>query len=261
MSERGFDDVVAGWAGLLRAGLTAATPALRQVLPEAAAVLTPGGALEALLRTVGGRLAGRRITLPRAGVALLLESLDLRPDPVGVAVGQLDDVRVVARDLSWRGIACERVEVLFRNVHLRPLPAPTLVAAPVEAALHLAPAVVAEQVAAVRPGVALEVGPDHAVLARAARFPRLGAVVLEPGVGAGALLLRPVALRRGRLRLPLPARLRPVRVEVPPLPRDLRLRAVTVEPAAVVLHLVADEWREPVPAARLADATRWLDLL
>ncbi|MHA6794402.1 hypothetical protein ACVGVM_12975 [Pseudonocardia bannensis] len=214
---------------------------------------TPVGALDALLRTAARKLVGRRFTVPGTGgdLVLRLESLQVRPDPIGLGLGQFDDVRVVATDLEWCGTACRRLVVVWRNVHVRPLPVPAVVCAPVTVELSLLPEVVRERIAAVRAAVLLEVGPDGEARLRWSRLPTWGALVVAPEVAGPTLHLQPGALWLGRRRFTLPRWLPPVRLKLPPFPRGLQLRRVEVGPAEIVLHLVADEWREPVPVHRV----------
>jgi hypothetical protein len=238
-------DAWAGWPG---------PTTLRSLLPGGAGGPAAAAcvALEALLRSAARRLTGRRVTVPGTGgaLSLCLESLHVRPEPVGLALGQLDDVRVVATAVRWRGIEAHRAVLVCHNVHVRPLPAPTVVAAPVTLEVALRPAVVRDRLAAARPALRLEVVGDEARM-HWSRRPRWGALVVTPEVTAGALLLRPRALRRGRRRVALPPWLPAARTAIPALPRGLRLRGVVVGAEEIVLHLYADEWREPVPPARL----------
>jgi hypothetical protein len=234
-------------------------PAAWGLLPATAAM--PVATLDALLRSAARRLAGRRFTVPGTELRLRVDALEVRPDPVGLALGQFDDVRLVAGDLEWRGLACERLVVVCRNVHVRPLPAPTVVSAPVEVELTLLPPVVRERVAAVRPCLRLEVGTDGEPRLHWARRPHWAALVVAAEVADSALHLRPVAVRRGPRRLPLPRWLPPVRIRVPALPRALRLHRVDVGPEVIVLHLRADQWRDAVLADRLAGLAWWLERL
>lgn len=242
----GFRPPFGAWwvdpAGLMPPGFT--PPAL------------PVAALESLLRAAGKRLAGRRLTVPGTGGALRLRltALRLDPEPLGMAIGQLGDVRLEASDVVWRDITFRSATLVARNVHVRPQPVPTAVAAPVTLDLTLDPDVVCERLAATHPAIRLSVHPD-APHARAhwARRPRWGWVGLKPEITASALLLRPIAVRvRGRTRA-LPAWLPTVRIGLPRLPRGLRLRDVEVQAdAGIVLRIATDEWREKVPPRRLA---------
>jgi hypothetical protein len=218
----------------------------------------PVTALESLLRAAGRRLAGRQLTVPGTDGALRLRltALRLDPEPLGMAIGQLGDVTVEAADLLWRDIPFRRAVLVARNVHVRPQPVPTAVAAPVTLDIVLDAAVVRDRVAAARPALHLEVRrSDGAPSARArwARWPSWGWVDLQPEITAAALLMRPTAVSiRGRSR-GLPGWLPAVRIRLPRLPRGLRLRDVTIADTDddVVLHLATDEWREAVPPRRL----------
>jgi hypothetical protein len=249
----------AAWAGWT-------VPAAVRGLVPAGALSTPAEALQALLSTAIRRLTGRRVTVPgTGGLALRVEALEMHPDPLGVALGQFDDVHLVARDVEWRGWVCDRVVVTFRNVHLRPLPTAAVVTAPVDLEIALSPALVAARLAAVRPGAVFEidqgvVGSPDALLRWHAR-PNWGALVIAPDVTATALHLRPVGARLGTLRCALPGWLPPLRIPLPVLPRGLRLREIAVGAGEVVLHLAADEWREPMPGTRIASIARWLERL
>jgi hypothetical protein len=248
----------AAWAGWT------APAAVRGLLP-AGALTTPAEALQALLNTAIRRLTGRRVTVPRTGgLALRVEALEMNPDPLGVALGQFDDVQLVARDVEWRGWASDRVVVTFRNVHLRPLPTVAVVTAPVDVEIALPPALVAARLAAVRPGAVFEIeqGRDSAdALLRWHARPNWGELVIAPEVTAAALHLRPVGARLGPLRCSLPGWILPLRIALPVLPRGLRLREINVGAGEVVLHLAADEWREPLAGTRIASITKWLERL
>jgi hypothetical protein len=215
----------------------------------------PVAALESLLRAAGRRLAGRRLTVPGTGGALRLRltALRLDPEPVGLTIGQIGEVTVEATEVLWRGITFRRAVLVARNVHVRPQPVPTAVAAPVTLDLALDPVTVRERLAATRPGLRLSVHRE-APHARAhwARHPEWGWVGLKPEITATALLLRPTAVGvRGRTRS-LPGWLPTMRVRLPQLPRGLRLRDVEVaDGTAIALHLGTDEWREQVPPRRL----------
>ena len=143
----------------------------------------PVAALESLLRAAGRRLAGRRLTVPGTGGALRLRLTALRvdPEPLGLAVGQLGDVTVEAADVVWRTITFRSAVLVARNVHVRPQPVPTAVAAPVTLDLALDPVAVCERLAAAHPELRLSVHRD-APHARAhwARHPEWGWVGLKP---------------------------------------------------------------------------------
>lgn len=242
----------AGWA---------VPAALRALLPDAGAA-TPARALEVLLRTAARRLAGRRISVPGTELRLCVDALDVHPDPLGLPLGQLDDVRIAARDVQWRDVTCRRVEAVWRNVHLRPSVTPSVVSAPVEVRAAFSPADVAAVLARWRPGLAFELddaaGAPQALLRRAAG-PGWGAVAVGAEVGTDEVYLRPVGLRIADRRVPLPRWFPAARIALPPLPRGLRLREVVVEGEEIVVRLVADQWRQSLTPARLAAVAGWLD--
>jgi hypothetical protein len=220
--------------------------------PSVPGLLGLGAAVEAVLRAAGRRLSGRRVTVPGTGgeLSLCLESLHVHPEPVGLSLGQLGEVRVAATDVRHRDLEAHRAVLVGHNVHVRPLPAPTVVAAPVTLELRLRPAVLHDRLAALRPALRLEIG-DGAARVHLARHLGRGSLTVTPEVTAEALLLRPRALQVGRLRTGLPAWLPELRIALPALPRRLRLRDVTTDGDEIVLHLHADEWSELVPPARL----------
>jgi LmeA-like phospholipid-binding len=207
-----------------------------------------GGAapVVALLRSAGRRLAGRRLAVPgtRGELSLCLASVDVRPDPVGFTVGQLDDVRVTATGVRWREWEAHRAVLVGHNVHVRPQAAapPTVVSAPVTLELRLRVEHVRERLAAIRPDLRVEIG-DGGARVRLARRPALGWLAVTPEVTRDALLLRPRALWLGRAGTTVPSWAPRVRIALPALPLGLRLRAITTDDGDVVLHLAADEWR------------------
>lgn len=222
-------------------------------LLRAGVALTPVAALDKLLRAAARRLAGRRVTVPGTGGELVLrwESLAFDPDPVGLALGQLGDLRLVASGVRWRDLQCHRAVLVCRNVHVRPFPVPVAVAAPVTLELAFAVEVLAGRLATAHPRLGLEpAGRDRAAL-RWARRPAWGSLTVSAEVGGDAVVVRPRALHLRGHRIPLPGWAPTHRIALPTLPRGLRLLGITADDGEIVLRLTADEWREEVPAARL----------
>jgi LmeA-like phospholipid-binding len=216
----------------------------------------PADALAGLLRTAGRRLAGRRLTVPgtRGELSLCVASVHVRPDPVGLALGHLDDVRVEATDVRWRGWEAHRVLLVGHNVHVRPprtaapvpsgaLLTPTAVAAPVTLEVRMRTEHLRERLASIRPDLDVEIADGGRARVRLARRPGLGWLAVTPEVTRDALLLRPRALRLGRVETALPSWAPRVRIALPELAHGLRLREITTGDGDVVLHLGADEWR------------------
>jgi hypothetical protein len=109
----------------------------------------PVAALESLLRAAGRRLAGRHLTVRGSGGALSLRltALRLDPEPVGLTIGQIGEVTVEATEVIWRDVTFRRAVLVARNVHVRPQPVPTAVAAPVLLDVVVDAAVVRERLA------------------------------------------------------------------------------------------------------------------
>src|SRR5580693_10077908 len=78
-------------------------------------------------------LIGKRRTFAFAGhdLTLVLEDVSVEGSDLARAVGQYGQLRILARDVEWNDYRFERLEILARNVHLRPGTKPVLVAAPI----------------------------------------------------------------------------------------------------------------------------------
>ena len=123
--------------------------------PANGADLTPAGVLLTRLRAAARRGVQRRFTVPGTGDALSVrfESLTADADAAQLALSQLGTVRAVGTELRWRDIVAQRVVLSCRNVHVRPSPRPTAVAAPVTVEVLIAHDVVRAWIAAARPSV------------------------------------------------------------------------------------------------------------
>ncbi|SFA93683.1 hypothetical protein SAMN05216266_102321 [Amycolatopsis marina] len=95
-----------------------------------------------------------------------------------------------------------------------------------------------------RPDVLAELGTDGLLRLRSTRRPHLGHLQVEPYIEGTRILLRPVAARISRLRVLLPARTRPIPVDLPDLPGGLRLTGIGTAPAELTLYGVTDYWRD-----------------
>src|SRR6476469_10795699 len=96
-------------------------------------------AYRTLFMTVG-RLSLRRqlsVRLDDGDLALTVTEFDSRLDVRGLSVGQLNDVRLAARDICWHGNRFDRATAVLHNVHMKPTAPPVLVAAPVELTLEM----------------------------------------------------------------------------------------------------------------------------
>jgi hypothetical protein len=237
--------------GWMPAGLAAAGRALLPSVPT-----TPA----AVLRSVSEQLVGRRLTakVGETDVELTVVELDYRTDTLRLATGKLGDVRIVAEDITWPETPVKRVTVVARDVRLRSLPTPAAIPASVEIEIVVSGDVVRALISGLRPGIVAEPGEGGMVAIRSARHPRWGYAELEPRIEDASISLRPRALRVGKLRIPLPQRLKPIVLPPPELPPGLSLTEIETRDDEVVLRTVAEEWPERLSRIPLPDLLSWL---
>jgi len=193
--------------------------------------------------TLRRMVVGRRITVRAAGspVTMTVSEVESRLDVRRLSVGQLDDVRVEARDIIWQARRFDHAAAVLHNVHVRPGTSPMLVAAPVELTLDVPTEALDDLVSTMVPLLAGTVGDDGVARLRFARRPGLGHVEVDAAVDGSALVLRGRSVTVGRWRLPV--RTPACRVELPELPLGLHLTGVHVEPGLVRLSGALPQWR------------------
>lgn len=212
-------------------------------------------AYRTLFETVRRLVVGRRLTVQldagplRMTVTEFESGLDVRY----LAVGQLDDVTVVARDIEWDGQRFDRARALLRDVHIRPSVPPVLVAAPVELTLDIPAEALSRLVEQAVPRVRVELGADAVPRVRLAARPRLGALEVHVRISGTTLLLTPRRVVVGRTRLALPPRLPAFPVVLPDLARGVTITGALFEPHLVRLTATMPQWRLAVPRKRLED--------
>ena len=96
-------------------------------------------AYRTLFTTVRRLVVGRRlaIRLDDGMLTLTVTEFDSRLDVRGLAVGQLNDVRIVVRDIHWEDQRFTHATAVLHNVHMRPTAPPVMVAAPVDLTLEV----------------------------------------------------------------------------------------------------------------------------
>ena len=79
-------------------------------------------AYRTLFMTLRRLVVGRRLAvrLDEGDITLTVTEFDSRLDVRGLSVGQLNDVRLAARDIRWDGNRLDRATAVLHNVHLRP---------------------------------------------------------------------------------------------------------------------------------------------
>ena len=211
-------------------------------------------AYRTLFFTLRRIVIGRRMSVGTDDgmLALTITEFDSQLDLRRLAVGQLNDVTLGARDLEWNGHRFDRATAVLHNVHLRATVPPVLVAAPVELTLEVPAPVLDELFAMTAPRLSGEVGADGIARIRLARRRGFGHVEVEARLTGSTLWLQPVAIVR-RKRRTLPARTPGYRVALPELPHGLRLTAVEFGAGVVRLTGQLSEWEMDVPGTRLED--------
>jgi hypothetical protein len=184
------------------------------------------------------RISGRDLTLTLTDIAV--EGSDMAR-----AMGQYGQVRIRARDVQWDGYQFDRLEILARNVHLRPGRRPALVAAPLLVEVFVPASVASHWLAAAltRFEVTWRDGLPQLSLARAP-WVRLE---VEAGAEGRAILIRPrsLLLRSRRVSLRSPA----FRVVWPGLPRDLLITEAEPATGGFVIRGRLGEWQRSLSRA------------
>ncbi|CAM4162280.1 hypothetical protein MB901379_01195 [Mycobacterium basiliense] len=208
-----------------------------------------------LFTTLQQLLVGKEVTV-RIGdrdVLLTVTELDSALDPQGLAVGQLGEVRVAARDIRWDGQHLHSAVAVLRNVHIRPGVPPVVVAAPVELSSTLPAAVFEEVLQQVAPQLRSELSEDGIARLRWARRPGWGGLEVDADVVGATLWLRPRAVVTGQRRWTLPGRTPSYRVPLPDLPQGLLITDVTLGVDSLELSALLPEWRMDLPMRYLED--------
>ncbi|ULE32479.1 hypothetical protein [Mycobacterium sp. IDR2000157661] len=212
-------------------------------------------AYRTLFMTVRRLVVGRRLTvsLDRGDLTLTVTEFDSRLDVRALSVGQLNDIRLAARDIQWATNEFDHATAVLHNVHMRPTVPPVLVAAPVELTLEVPAPVLADLFRWAAPRLIGEVGTDGVARLRLARRPSAGHLEVDARLDGSTLWLDPreLVLRRSRWRLPRRTPAYPV--HLPELPHGVLLTGVSFAPGVVRLSAVVPEWRIDVPRTRLED--------
>jgi hypothetical protein len=206
-----------------------------------------------LFMTVRRLVVGRQVTvrLDRGDLKMTVTEFESSLDPGRLAVGQLDDVRISANDISWDASGFEHATALLHNVHVRPGTPPVVVAAPVELSLDVPAETVVELFLLATGRFVGELGDDGAARVYWSRRPAWGHVEVDAELDGSALALRPRALTLRRRRWALPVRTPAYRLRLPELPHGLQLTDVRLEPGLLRLTGTLPEWRIEISRRRL----------
>lgn len=212
-------------------------------------------AYRTLFTTVRRLVVGRRLALrlDDGVLTVTVTEFDSRLDVRGLAVGQLNDVRVAVRDIRWGDQTFENATAVLHNVHMRPTAPPVMVAAPVDLTLEVPTSALHDLFRWAAPRLSGEVGSDGIARLRMARRPMLGHLEIDARLDGSTLWLRPRVLAVRRSRVTLPAKTPAYPVHLPELPHGLRLTGIRFAPDAVCLSASVSEWQMDMPRSRLED--------
>ncbi|SOJ53802.1 hypothetical protein MSIMFB_01299 [Mycobacterium simulans] len=208
-----------------------------------------------LFMTLQQLLVGKEVTV-RIGdhdVVLTVTELDSALDPQGLAVGQLGEVRVAARDVRWDQHHLRSAVAVLRNVHIRPGVPPLVVAAPTELSSTLPAEVFDDVLRQAAPQLRSELRQDGTARLRWARRPDWAGLEVDADVVGAALWLRPRAVIAGQRRWTLPAWTPAYRVPLPELPHGLLITEVSLGVDSLHLSALLPEWRMDLPMRYLED--------
>ena len=208
-----------------------------------------------LFTTLQQLLVGKRVTIGMGDhdVTLTVTELDSELEPRGLAVGQLGEVRVAARDIEWGQQRLQRAVAVLRNVHIRPGVPPLVVAAPVELSTALPAEIFDEMVRQAAPQLHAQLRADSTAQLHWVRRPGWGSLEVDVNVVGNTLWVRPRALLTGQRRWKLPKRTPAHPVPLPELPHGLLVSGVSLGVDSLEISGLLPEWRMELPLRHLED--------
>jgi len=212
-------------------------------------------AYRTLFMTLRRLVVGRNLTvrLDDGDLTLTVTEFDSRLDVRRLAVGQLNDVRIVAKDIRWDGNRLDHAIVNLHNVHVQPGTSPVVVAAPIDLSIELPASVLEDLFRFAMPRLSGEVGADGIARLRWARRPTRGNLEVEVALDGSTLWLKPRGLVLGQQRWNLPGRLRAYPVRLPQLPHGLVLTDISFGPGLMRLTGTLPEWRMDVARTQMEE--------
>lgn len=220
-------------------------------------------AYRTLFMTLRRLVVGRELSvrLDEGDITLTVTEFDSRLDVRGLAVGQLSDVRLAARDIRWDKNRLDRATAVLHNVHLRPSAPPVLIAAPVHLTVELPADALDDLFRLAAPRLTGEIGEDGVARLRLARRPAFGHLEVDALLDGSTLWLKPRGLVVRSKRMRLPNRTPAYPVHLPELPHGLQLTDISIEPDKLCLSGTLAEWRVDVPRTRLEDVINQLSVV
>jgi hypothetical protein len=186
-------------------------------------------------------------------VVLTITEFDSALEPRELAVGQLGQVRVGARDITWDQHHLQHAVAVLHNVHFRPGVPPTVVAAPAELTLSLPAKIVDDALRRAAPQLRSVLGADGTALLHWSHRPGWGGLEVGLEVSGTTLWLRPSALVTGQRRWTLPTRTPAYPVPLPDLPHGLLVTDVRIGSDALDVSGLLSQWRMELPLRNLEE--------
>ena len=226
-------------------------------LPSVAAGAAQAAALpyRTLFMALQQSLIGKQVKV-RAGdhdVVLTVTEFDSALEPRELAVGQLGQVRVGARDITWDQHHLHRAVAVLHNVHFRPGVPPVVVAAPAELTVTLPATIVDDALRRAAPQLRTVLGAGGTALLHWARRPGLGGLEVGVDVVGTTLWVRPSAVVTKQRRWTLPARTPAFPVPLPDLPHGLLVTGVSLGSDSLEVAGVLPQWRMELPLRNLEE--------
>ncbi|MFY9920002.1 MAG: LmeA family phospholipid-binding protein [Mycobacterium sp.] len=220
-------------------------------------------AYRTLFMTLRRLVVGRELSvrLDEGDITLTVTEFDSRLDVRGLAVGQLSDVRLAARDIRWDKNRLDRATAVLHNVYLRPSAPPVLIAAPVDLTVELPADALDDLFRLAAPRLTGEIGEDGVARLRLARRPAFGHLEVDALLDGSTLWLKPRGLVVRSKRMRLSNRTPAYPVHLPELPHGLQLTDISIEPDKLCLSGTLQEWRVDVPRTRLEDVINQLNVV
>jgi len=230
-------------------------------LPSVAAGAAQAAALpyRTLFTALQQLLIGKRVKVHAGDVDVVLTVTEFTStlEPRELAVGQLGQVRVGARDITWDEHHLQSAVAVLHNVHIRPGVPPVVVAAPAELTVTMPAKIVDDALRRAVPQLRTALGPGGTARLHWARRPGWGG--LDVGVDVvsttskSTLWLRPSAVVTGQRRWTLPARTPGYAVPLPDLPHGLLVTEVTLGSDSLEVAGMLPQWRMELPLRNLEE--------
>jgi hypothetical protein len=230
-------------------------------LPSVAAGAAQAAAMpyRTLFLALQQSLVGKQVKVQAGGhdVVLTVTEFESALEPRELAVGQLGQVRVGARDIAWDHHHLQSAVAVLHNVHFRPGVPPVVAAAPAELTVTLPAQIVEDALRRAAPQLRTALGGDGTARLHWARRPGWGG--LEVGVdvvsttSGTTLWLRPSAVVTGQRRWTLPSRTPAYRVPLPDLPHGLLVTGVRLGSDSLEVVGVLPQWRMELPLRNLEE--------